>query len=110
MTGVQTCALPIYEAIELALLFNMYSRQDWSVELLYPYVKKKTKNENLLFLFVETYAASGRGKLPQNEWQSYLKKANTLNPGRFFLWIDVENYQLLRDDNIKKEFCETKTN
>lgn len=94
------------EAIELGLLFNMYSRQDWTCELLYPYLKNKSKNEDLLFLFNQTYASYNNGLLTEQEWEKLLKKAKKANPGRFYTWINDENYQLLRKPIIKKEFCE----
>ncbi len=94
------------EAIDLGLLFNLYSRHGWTCELLYPYVKDKTKNEDLLFLFNETYATMGGGNLSADEWRKYLHKAKKMNPDRFHRWIDETNYQLLRMETIKKEFCE----
>lgn len=94
------------EAIELGLLFNLYARYDWTVELLYPYVKDKTKNENLLYLFNETYASSRSNKLADEEWLKYLRKAKKMNPGRFYTWINDDNFQLLRSELIKKEFCD----
>lgn len=96
------------EAIRLGLLFNLYARYTWTYELLIPYVRNKTKNEDLLFLFVETYAASHSKLLAESDWEKYLRKAKAMNSIRFYKWIDEENFQLLRDDLIKKEFCEIK--
>lgn len=93
------------EAIQLGLLFNMYSRHDWTCELLYPYLKTKAKNEDLLFLYNQTYACNINGSINDEEWAKYLKRARKMNPDRFHKWIDNENFQLLRYDIIKKEFC-----
>lgn len=94
------------EAVDLGLLFNMYSRQDWTCELLHPYLKNKSKNEDLLFLFNQTYASYGSNVLTEEEWEKLLKKAKKLNPDRFYRWINEENFQLLRKPIIKKEFCD----
>ena len=94
------------QAIKLGLLFNLYSRVDWTFDLLLPYLHNKTKNEDLVFLFVETYASFANTRLPAAEWEKYLKKAKKMNPTRFYKWIDKVNYQLLRKPPVKKEFCE----
>jgi hypothetical protein len=93
------------EAIQLGKLFNLYSRTDWTCELLLPYLKNKSKNEDLLFLFNETYASRKGNMIVNEEYSKYLKKAKKQNPARFNRWIDEENFQLLRNDLIKKEFC-----
>lgn len=94
------------QAIKLGLLFNLYSRVDWTFDLLLPYLQNKTKNEDLVFLFVETYASFANTRLPAADWEKFLKKAKKMNPTRFYKWIDEVNYQLLRKPPVKKEFCE----
>ncbi|MCE3227485.1 MAG: hypothetical protein K0S32_2036 [Bacteroidetes bacterium] len=94
-----------YEAIQLALLFNLYARYDWSYELLLPYVRNKTKDQDLLFLFVETCASFRKMPLPEAEWEKYVKKVKNMNRPRFDKWISEDNFQLLRNDLIKREFC-----
>lgn len=94
------------EAIQLGLLFNNYARYDWTIDLLLPYIKNKTKNENMMFLFVQTYACFKKGILTELDWEKYLKKVKKMNKQRFYTWINEVNYQLLRQDLIKKEFCE----
>jgi uncharacterized protein YkwD/outer membrane protein OmpA-like peptidoglycan-associated protein len=96
------------EAIELGLLFNMYARYQWTQELLHPYIKNKTKNEDLLFLFDQTYASNKSGLITEEEWEKLLKKARKMNPDRFYRWVNEQNFQLMRDPAIKKEFCEMK--
>ncbi|MBA2611133.1 MAG: CAP domain-containing protein [Bacteroidetes bacterium] len=96
------------EAVKLGLMFNTYARYEWACELLLPYMQNKTKNEDLVFLFVETYASFENGAIPEADWIKYLKKAKKMNPIRFYKWIDEKNYQLLRKPLIKKEFCDIK--
>jgi len=92
------------EAVGLGLLFNFYSRFDWTLELLLPYLKKGSQNEDLLFTYLQSYGFEGT--LPKDEWAGYLKKAKRLNSQRFNYWIDQIDFQNLRAKEIKKEFCE----
>lgn len=93
------------EAIKLGLLFNIYGRYTWTCDMLAPYVKKGTQNEDLLFLFVETNVFYETPLLTQEEWLVLVQKAKTMNPKRFYDWIDGKNFQLMRTPYIKKEFC-----
>ncbi len=94
------------EAMKLGKLFNLYARYDWTLELLNNYIPN-TKNDDIEFLYVETGA--GRGN-PLNvpNWETLLKRCKKMNMPRFYDWIDKENWQLLRNDLVKKEFCEIK--
>lgn len=94
------------EAIELALMFNFYRKFDWTNELLTPFIKKGTNNEDLLFLFIQTNASAYGTAFNQEEWIALLQKAKKMNVKRFYKWIDVENFQLMRLDDLKKEFCD----
>ncbi|MFI5151243.1 MAG: CAP domain-containing protein [Bacteroidia bacterium] len=96
-----------YEALRLGLLFNRYARYTWTNELLLPYMKKNTNNEELVFLFIQTYDEY-HGSIKNSEWENYLTKARLMNPNRFYNWIDGENFQYLRMPAIKKTFCEIK--
>lgn len=93
------------EAIKLGLLFNLYSRADWTCDLLLPYTRTKTKNEDILFLFIQTYGSFKSGIIQPVEWEKYLKRAKKMNPSRFNKWVDEDNFQLLRDPVVKKVFC-----
>ena len=42
-----------------------------------PYLKKGTTNEDLFFLYLQTYGYAGN--LPKTEWTTYLKKAKNMN-------------------------------
>jgi hypothetical protein len=95
------------EAIQLGLLFNMYARYEWTRELLLPYLRNRSKNEDLIFLFIQT-CYEPFGGLSFTEWENYLKKARKMNEQRFYDWVNEENFQLMRTDPIKKEFCEIK--
>jgi len=91
--------------IKLGRLFNFYGRTYWTYDMLYPLVKKGTNNENLLFLFVGT-AALYIDRMAEGEYSGYLQQARKMNKTRFCKWIKGQNWQLLREDFIKKLFCE----
>lgn len=91
--------------IKLGLLFNMYYRSRWTIDMLYPVVKKGTTNENLLFLFVTT-APMFLDEIPKDEYIKYLKQARSMDHDRFCRWINSSSWQLLREDFIKQLFCE----
>jgi uncharacterized protein YkwD len=93
------------EVIKLAMMFNFYSRYAWTNEILAPFVKKGTTNEDLLFLFVKTNTSIQSPLFSPGEWVDVLHKARTMNVKRFYKWVDEESFQLLRMDEIKKEFC-----
>ncbi|MFL5752850.1 MAG: CAP domain-containing protein [Bacteroidia bacterium] len=98
-----------YEALRLGLLFNLYARYTWTSDLILPYLRRDSGNEDLTFLFVETYGGTnGGGGIEDKEWMKYLKRAKSMNPVRFHDWIDKNNFQYLRHPEIKKEFCEMK--
>lgn len=95
-----------YEAVQLGLLFNEYARYDWTCTLLAPYLKKKQINNDILFLFVQSYSSLTCNSVNEETWEKYLLKAQKSDPARFFNWIDKESFQLLRIPIIKKRFCE----
>ncbi|MBA4242222.1 MAG: hypothetical protein C0448_15990 [Sphingobacteriaceae bacterium] len=97
--------LSIAEAVNLGLLFNLYQRYSWTVDLLLPFVKANSLNEDLMFLFIETYDTDNN-KLTETEWIQCLKKAKRQNPRRFYEWFDKEDFQGLRREDIKREFCD----
>ncbi len=94
------------EAWRLGLMFNRNARYSWTLELLLPYLRNDTKNEELTFLLIQTYANGFLGSLGDDEWIKYLKRAKQMNPVRFREWIDKQNFQYMRIPLIKKEFCE----
>jgi uncharacterized protein YkwD len=93
-----------YEALKLGLLFNHYARTSWTIEMLLPYMRTNTKNEDVVFLFVQTYD-NFHGTLSAADWEVYLHKAHKMNPGRFHDWINVKSFQYLRMPAVKKEYC-----
>jgi uncharacterized protein YkwD/outer membrane protein OmpA-like peptidoglycan-associated protein len=92
------------EAWRIGLLFNFYTRNSWTLDLILPYLKKGTTREDLVFLYLQTYGFEGN--LPKAEWAGYLKKAKSMNSERFNYWIDKIDFQNLRAEEIKKEFCD----
>lgn len=92
------------EAVKLSLLFNMYGRYSWSLEILYPMLKEYPNNKDILFLFLQTYIPYNSGTLPKAEYLRLLALARTMDKARFNKWID-ETFQLLREAEIKAEYC-----
>ena len=93
------------EALKLGLLFNLYGRVGWTLDLIKPLLVKYPTNEDLLFLYVETYFASTRETTENRENKALLAKARQMNKKRFTTWIDKDCFQLLRRADIKAEFC-----
>jgi len=92
------------EALYLGLLFNFYSRFNWTLKMLHLFLKEGSRNEDLLFVYLQTYGF--KGDLPSEEWKKYLKLAKELNSERFNYWIDKVDFQNMRAKEIKKLFCE----
>ncbi len=97
--------ISVTEAVRLGLLFNLYHRYEWTVNLLLPYLKENPNNEELIFLFIQTYSSDDK-KIKEEEWIQYLKKAKHLNARRFYEWFDKVDFQGLRREDIKSEFCD----
>lgn len=93
------------EVVKVAMMFNFYSRYEWANTILAPFVKKGTTNQDLLFLFVKTNTTIQSPLFSKEEWMEVLHKARTMNVKRFYKWVDEESFQLLRLEEIKKEFC-----
>jgi hypothetical protein len=82
-------------------MFNYYARTSWTIEMLLPYMRKNTNNEDIVFLFVQTYD-DFNGTLSEADWEIYLHKARKMNPGRFHDWINIKSFQYLRMPAVKK--------
>jgi uncharacterized protein YkwD len=93
------------EAVKLGLLFNFYGRYSWTIDILQPFVKRGTTNEDLQFLYVKTYAGTYAKGTADKDWPLNLKKAKAMNIKRFYQWVNEDNFQLMRLPEIKKEFC-----
>ena len=73
------------------------------------YLRKDSRNEDLTFLFIETYGGSnGGGQVKDDVLMKYVIRAKGMNPERFHRWIDKSNFQYMRYPAIKKEFCDMK--
>lgn len=92
------------EAVKLGLLFNLYGRCSWTLNLIKPMINKNSTNEELLFLYVQTYFAIS-SQFEESESKVLLEKAKKMNKERFKNWIDKDCFQLLRQDIIKEVYC-----
>lgn len=93
------------EGVKLGLLFNMYSKYDWTLDILKPLLKKYPANNDVLFLFIKTYAPSNASFMSEAEYTGLLSLAKKRDKERFMNWIDEECFQLLRKPEIKAEYC-----
>lgn len=93
------------EGLKLGLLFNLYGKYNWTLDILYPLVKKHPENNDLLFLFIKTYTPSNIRFLKEKEYLDYLVLAKKRDKQRFKDWVDVDCFQLMRVPEIKDEYC-----
>jgi uncharacterized protein YkwD len=93
------------EGVKLGLLFNMYAKYDWTLEILQPLLKKYPQNNDVLFLFIKTYSPSSADFMNEAEYAGLLSLAKKRDKDLFMKWIDEECFQLLRKPEIKTEYC-----
>ena len=93
------------EGLKLGLLFNLYGKYDWTLEILYPLLKKYPNNDDVLFLFIKTYTPSYASFLKDQDYFKYLTLAKKRDNKRFKDWVDVDCFQLMRRPEIKAEYC-----
>jgi uncharacterized protein YkwD len=93
------------ETWRLARFFNMYSRFDWSMELMHPVITKEQVTEDFLFTFVRT-ATVWPYFLDRPEYIEWLSKAKKRNHQRFCELVRKE-FQLTRDEEIRSLYCST---
>ncbi len=97
--------ITVTEGIKLGLLFNMYGKYNWTIEILYPLLKKYPENNDLLFLFIKTYTPSNSKFLKESEHLAYLALAKQRDKKRFKDWVDLDCFQLMRIPEVKAEYC-----
>lgn len=93
------------EGVKLGLLFNLYGKYDWTMEILKPLLKKYPANNEVLFLFIKTYSPTNSTFMNETEYAGLLSLAKKRDKDRFMNWIDEECFQLLRQPEIKTEYC-----
>lgn len=92
------------EAVKLGLLFNLYGKYNWTLEILYPLLKEYPNNNDVLFLFIQTYTSYNTNKLTETEYQKLLELAKKRDGKRYNDWVE-STFQVLRIPAVKKEFC-----
>ncbi len=93
------------EGVKLGLLFNLYAKYDWTLDILKPLLKKYPNNNDVLFLFIKTYSPTDASFMSDSEYAGLLSLAKKRDKDRFMKWIDDESFQLLRKPEIKAEYC-----
>jgi len=95
----------VKEAEKLALFFNYFHKFERAVKLLSPYFDRGELSENGIFWLAET-AVLVKRKLDPEQFFSILSEAKKTNQLRYCTWLN-EYFQILRDETIKQDFCET---
>jgi len=88
--------------------FIFQMRINWAVEIMLPWAKKETIDEDFLFTFL-TIAIYNKKTIPTELYISFLEKAKRMNKERFCKLFGFPNmsFQLLQDLPIKNMYCNT---
>lgn len=95
----------IDDIIMIGLFFNNYAMCDWTLDLLKPKLNKYPQNTELWFTYLNTYTFNEYPDYDPEFLQMLITKCKKLNKAYFCNWINKGDYQLLRDDLIKKNYC-----
>jgi uncharacterized protein YkwD len=93
------------ESVRMAKYFNYNHYFDWSIDLLHPWAKKETVEEETIFTFATTITIAREG-FSEDEYIGFMKKAKNKNIFRFCEWIH-HHFQLMRNERIKELYCES---
>ncbi|MGE0561466.1 MAG: CAP domain-containing protein [Flavobacteriales bacterium] len=88
--------------------FIFQMRISWAIELMKPWVERPDIDEDFLFSFI-TIAVYDTKLVPEQEYIALLLRAKNMNLQRFCKLFGYPNmsFQLLKNNSIKKSFCET---
>jgi len=91
------------DRINLGLFLNHWSVYDYTIKLLKLEINKPNFSKEEALLLAQT-ATLNNDKIDTKELELILKKVYQLNKNEWCKWQE-ENYNLLRNNNIKKEYC-----
>jgi uncharacterized protein YkwD len=95
----------INDIIGVGLFLNYYNMFDLTLELLKPKLTLYPDNEELWFSYLSTYTFNNYDKYEETEVLRLINQCKKINKKRLCAWINIENFQLLRDPIYKKMFC-----
>lgn len=99
------------QTYRIANYFMFQLRIDWAIEIMKPFAEKENIDEEFLFTFL-TVAIYNKEKVPQIEYEAFMKRAKEMNEKRFCKLFGFPNmsFQLLKDIAVKDLYCKTCNN
>lgn len=99
------------QTYKIANYFMFQLRIDWAIEIMKPFAEKENIDEEFLFTFL-TVAIYNKEKVPQKEYEAFMKRAKEMNEKRFCKLFGFPNmsFQLLKDIAVKDLYCKTCNN
>lgn len=96
------------QTFRISNYFMFQMRIDWGIELMKPWVKKATIDEDFLFTFL-TIAIYNKELVPEKEYVQFMARAKEMNQERFCSLFGYPNmsFQLLEDLPVKEMYCKT---
>lgn len=96
------------QTYRIANYFMFQLRIDWAIEIMKPFAEKENIDEEFLFTFL-TVAIYNKEKVPQLEYEAFMKRAKEMNEKRFCKLFGYPNmsFQLLKDIAVKDLYCKT---
>lgn len=96
------------QTYRIANYFMFQLRIDWVIDLMKPWAEKEDIDEDFLFTFL-TVAIYNKEKVPQEQYENFMKRAKEMNKDRFCKLFGFPNmsFQLLRDIPVKDMYCKT---
>ena len=98
------------DILNVAKYFVSYSKEDWAISLLQPYVSRIDASEDLLFYYVNLTIVNDQ-ITKRSDYRSIMLNAYQRNPSRFCKLFNTYGkggitFQLLRNPYLKKNYCE----
>ncbi len=99
------------QTFKIANYFMFQLRIGWAIEIMKPFAEQQDIDEEFLFTFL-TVAIYNKEKVPQKEYEVFMKRAKEMNKERFCKLFGFPNmsFQLLKDIAVKELYCKTCNN
>jgi len=93
------------EAQGLALFFNRFYKFEGAIQILDPFFDSEQLDTDGYFILAKT-ATLMRKSMDEKRYFDYMMAAKKANHSRYCNWLN-DSFQILRDENIKKDYCES---